>query len=357
MALTGKGIYIWQLHRIAGGNVSAMVDKARDANLTHVIIKIADGNHLYNANLIEPAANAFRAAGVQVWGWAWLWMRDALQEAETAAGRVQALELDGFVINAEDPVKGKIQDAQTYMSALRNRLPDLPIGLSSYRYPQLHRSLPWEAFLTRCNLNLPQMYWVGESPAECLQNSIIQHQAFPFAKPIIPTGASYGEQYGGTYFRAQPAQIVEFLDAVRANHLPAANFWSWDWTEAHGPDLWQAIANYNWPTTPDVAQQFWQALTAGDLDAVAALYHHNAVYITATQTVQGPTHIRAAFAQLLHALPDAEFHQDQLRQENNLRFLHWSATSTAGQIRNGVDSIGIRAGKIQYHSSSYDVTE
>jgi len=72
MTLQGKGMYIWKLHRIAGGNVQAMVDKAKAAGLTHVIIKIADGSSAYNVDLAGPAADAFKAAGLQVWGFAWL---------------------------------------------------------------------------------------------------------------------------------------------------------------------------------------------------------------------------------------------------------------------------------------------
>ncbi len=360
MALVGKGMYVWKLHRIAGGNVQAMVRKALDAGLTHVIIKVADGADPYNVDLAGPATDAFKAAGIQVWGWAWLWMRSPFQEAEVAAHRVNTLGMDGFVVNAEHPTKGKYAEAQVYMETLRERINEVPIGLSSYRYPHLHTTLPWKEFLTPSDLDMPQMYWVGEQPADCVRNSLARHQAFPFARPIIPTGAAYGEQYGNSYFRAQPEEIVEFLNTVRANNLPAANFWSWDWTEAHGPDLWEAIADYDWPVESgepqDVAEQYWRALVQGDLNALASLYHDNAVYVTAGPIAQGPVGIRARIADLLNQLPNAQFNKLDLQAEGSVRFLHWSAASDAGRIENGLDTIGIRAGKIQYHSSSYRLT-
>jgi hypothetical protein len=353
MALAGKGLFIWKLHRIAGGNVQSMVNKAKDAGLTHVIIKIADGASAYNVDLVGPATDAFKAAGIQVWGWAWLWMREPFQEAEIAAHRTKTLGLDGFVINAEHPAKAKVQEAKAYMDTLCDLLPGHLLALSSYRYPHFHTTLPWQEFLSRCDLNMPQMYWVGERPADCVRNSLARHRDFPFAKPIIATGAAYGEQYGNSFFRSEPAEIIEFLDAVRANGLAAANFWSWDWIQAHGPDLWDAIANYDWPdTTPavqDIAEQFWAALTSGDLDALVALYHDNAVFITSGHTCQGPAAIRAQFAELLNSLPDPQFNLEELQAKENVRFLRWSAA----RVRNGLDTIGIRAGKIQYHSSSY----
>jgi hypothetical protein len=282
-------------------------------------------------------------------------MREPFQEAEIAAHRTKALGLDGFVINAEYPAKGNKQEAQAYMDTLRELLPDHSLALSSYRYPQIHTTLPWREFLTQCDLNMPQMYWVGEQPADCVRRSLARHQEFSFAKPIVPTGAAFGEQYGTSFFRSTPSEIAEFLDAVRANGLPAANFWSWDWVEAHGPDLWDAIADYEWPGTippvQDIAERFWLSLATGDLDALIALYHENAVYITAGHTVQGPAAIRARFVELLELSPGAKFHKEKLRMEDNVRFLWWRAD----HVRNGLDTIGIRAGKIQYHSSSYQL--
>ncbi len=357
MVLQGKGMYIWKLHRIAGGNVQSMVERAKSAGLSHVIIKIADGSSAYNVDLAGPAADAFKAAGIQVWGFAWLWMREPFQEAEIAAHRCRALALDGFVINAEHPAKERPQEARAYMTTLRDLIPDIPVALSSYRYPQLHTTLPWQEFLSLCDLNMPQMYWINEQPADCVRNSLARHEAFPFARPVIPTGAAYGEQYGNSYFRARPAEITEFLDAARAHDLPAANFWSWDWAEANAPDLWEAIAEYDWPhTTPqaqDIADQFWAAFTAADLNALAALYHENAVYITAGHTAQGPRSITARFWELLSKLPNALFTLEKLHAEDNVRFLEWSAESDLGQVRHGLDTLGVRSGKIQYHSSSF----
>jgi hypothetical protein len=91
----------------------------------------------------------------------------------------------------------------------------------------------------------------------------------------------------------------------------------------------------------------------GDLDALVSLYHEDAIYVTGRHSAQGPTGIRAQFSELLDMLPEAQFHQEELRRDGSIRFLHWSATSAGSQVRRGRDTIGVRAGKIQYHSSSY----
>lgn len=354
--LFGKGIYIWQLGRIAGGNISKMVDKAQEAGLSHVLIKIADGTQPSNREMLKPATMAFQSAGIQTWGWAWLWLEDPVQEADIAARKCEILGLDGFVIDAEYPAKEKNEQVRVYMDHLCSRLPDLPKALSSYRYPQHHRSLPWEEFLNFCDIDMPQMYWVGESPDTCVQNSIENHRMLPVTKPIIPTGAAYGEQYGRSFFRSEPHEIKMFLDAVRANGLPAANFWSWDWTDMHGPDLWDAIAAYEWPKPEegkDVGKRYWKALVENDLEALVDLYDINAVYITAEFSAQGPTEIRERFKALFSRLPGATYVKDELRSEGTVRYLYWKAESERGRILNGLDTIGVRSGKIQYHASSF----
>jgi hypothetical protein len=360
MTLAGKGIYVWQLNRIARGHVATMASKARDAGLTHVLIKVADGTTPYNSELLPAATEALHGAGIQVWGWSWIWLRAPEDEARVSAELVTELGLDGFVVNAEHPAKGRAGEAELYMAVLRERVGGLPIGLSSYRYPQLHTTLPWETFLSRCDWNLPQMYWIDETPADCFSRSLAQHKALPSARPVVPTGAAYGETYGTLYFRAEAAEITAFLDTVRSAGLAGANFWSWDWTEQYGPDLWQAIAAYEWPAPeddlPDAAERFWEALTAGELETIAALYHDNAVYVSAGRMVQGPEAIREMIAELLERLPQAAFEMEELRVDGNVRFLRWHASSPAGTVEEGLETIGVRAGRIQYHSSTYHIT-
>jgi ketosteroid isomerase-like protein len=360
MTLAGKGIYVWRLNRIARGHVPTMVSKARDAGLAHVLIKVADGTEAYNGELLPSAVEGFHGAGIQVWGWAWIWLREPENEATVAAQLATDLGLDGFIVDAEHPAKGHQAESELYMQVLRDRVGAFPIGLSSYRYPAMHTTLPWETFLSRCDWNLPQMYWIDEVPADCFNRSLAQHMALPAARPVVPTGAAYGETYGNLYFRAEPAEITAFLDAVRGAGLAGANFWSWDWTEMYGPDLWQAIAGYEWPAAvenlPDAAERFWAALTAGDLEAIPALYHDNAVYVSAGQMVQGPEAIQSMIAELLRRLPEATFVLDELRTEGNVRFLRWSASSAAGRVEEGLETIGVRAGRIQYHSSTYHIT-
>src|SRR5574341_428541 len=107
MALEGKGVYIWQLHKCDAGNAGVISHRAQQAGLSHVLIKIADGARAYNVDLAAPVVDALKAAGIQVWGWQFVYGDEPFGEAEIAAHRVKTLSLDGFVVNAELDYKKK----------------------------------------------------------------------------------------------------------------------------------------------------------------------------------------------------------------------------------------------------------
>ena len=97
MALTGKGIYLWQILRVGEGDPAVIANKAANAKLTHVVIKVADGKYgygFYNGKDLVPAVvAALRAKGIQPWGWQYIYGKDPLVEARKAVQRVRSLGL------------------------------------------------------------------------------------------------------------------------------------------------------------------------------------------------------------------------------------------------------------------------
>ncbi|MCL4560717.1 MAG: hypothetical protein M1281_08900, partial [Chloroflexi bacterium] len=160
MTLEGKGFFIWKIPSCEGGSADAIAAAAQASGFTHVIIKIADGTIASNydrglgVDLVPPVAQALRSRGLHVWGWHYVYGSDPLGEARIAIQRIQDLNLEGYVIDAESEYKqsGKATAANKYMNALRNSLPTLPFALSSYRFPSYHRDLPWSVFLEKCDL-------------------------------------------------------------------------------------------------------------------------------------------------------------------------------------------------------------
>lgn len=359
MLVEGKGLYIWKIHRCQNGDPAAIARRAMDAGLTHVLIKIADGRSAYNVDLAERVSDSLKGAGIEVWGWQFVYGDEPFREADIAYHRIKTLGLDGFVVNAENDYLGKFAEAMAYMERLRSRLPDLPIGLSSFRYPHYHPQFPWTEFLTHCDVNMPQVYWVkSNNPAEQLDRCQAQFQAIYPVRPIIPTGAAYAE-YG---WRPTTEEVVEFLRHARKVGFPAVNFWNWDYAGSpEGDDLWHVMAAFKWPVaTParDIALRLFDLLNKGGAAPILPLYRADAVLVTADKVFRGRDEVRGYYVDLLaNRLPAATFRAEIAASEGPYRHVRWDAFGAANgrTVTDGQDTLGLREGLIQFHTSIYRI--
>jgi hypothetical protein len=241
--LSGVGMQVWKVHNVEGGDPAAIVARMQEAGLSYIVLKVADGPSSYNVDLAAPVVEALHEAGLQAWGWQYVYGGDPIAEAEMAIERVTQLGLDGFVVDAENDYLGKYDSAQIYMDALREGLPTLPIGLSSFGLPVYYPDFPWTEFLSQMDVNMPRVYWVESNyPDERLELSIAQFSEIEPRLPIVPTGAAY-EEFG---WRPHPAEITLFTEEANRLGLASVNFWSWDYAGSpQGADLWNAIADLN----------------------------------------------------------------------------------------------------------------
>ena len=57
--LTGKGMYIWKIKNVEGGDGNAASIAALNAGLTHVLIKVLDGPWAYNQRPVYDGSGEF----------------------------------------------------------------------------------------------------------------------------------------------------------------------------------------------------------------------------------------------------------------------------------------------------------
>ena len=362
MALQGKGFLIWKVANAEAGNPQTICNTASSAGLAHVVVKIADGAYSYNIDkstgkdLVIPLVQALRTKNIQAWGWHYIYGDDPQGEANRAIQRVKELNLDGYVIDAEMEFDKRGMDAaaRQFMTTLRNALPNLPIALSSFRFPSYHPTFPWKDFLEKCDLNMPQVYWVdAHNPTAQLDRCIREFQALAPFRPILPTGiACYEKSWYPT-----ESDINEFLNASKGFNLPGANFWDWDECKHQLPKLFDVVSKYSWPTTPstpDIAQTYIAALNSHNPNQVSTLYQSNAVLINASRTIQGIGDIRNWYTNLFQNLiPNGQFTLTGFTGAGSTRHLTWQATSTRGAVPDGNDTIGLVDNKISYHYTSF----
>lgn len=275
--LTGKGWYIWKVRDCEGGQPERIAQVAEDARLSHVLIKIADGAYAYNIapagfeHLINPllklVGRPIRTSGVDLvpamaaalhdhdidpWGWQYVYGQDPVGEAQIAIVSIRALQEDGvplggFVVNAENEYKGRPAAARLYMQTLRREFPNLPIALSSYRYPTLHRDFPFDAFLEFCDIVMPQVYWMqAHNSAEQLERSFAEHQDLKYRRLYFPTLAAF-QQNG---WKPTAGEIQAAMVRAKGMGLPGVNFWEWANTKRYLLDGWEVIRSFAWADTP-----------------------------------------------------------------------------------------------------------
>lgn len=379
MEIKGKGIFIWRIKDCEGGDVTSIADLAQDAGLTHILIKIADGAYSYNydwrnrVDFIPPLVTELRKRGISPWGWHYVRGDSPAAEAKKAVERVNALNLDGYVIDAEHEYKGRYDAATTFMNIVRRDLPNTPIALASYRFPSLHSSLPWRQFLAKCDLNMPQMYWQGASnPRVQLNRCFEEFDKMNNRLPVVPIGAAYTE-HGWT---PKENEIVDFLDETRKLNLTGANFW--EWAQARKVGLWDTIADYAWekktpkppapkppspplpgpPPTPapetDIVYRYIAALNARKPDEVMALFKPDAIHVDPSHTMQGSGEIIGWYARLfVLTAPRATFRLTALAEGKAIRRFSWMATLPSGKVLTGSDVFGLFGGRIGFHSTTY----
>jgi hypothetical protein len=363
MALQGKGFFIWKIPSCEEGQAHLIAALASQARLSYVLIKIADTNYAYNVvngvDLVPAVAAALRARRIQVWGWHYVRGDNPVGEADKAIQRVQELGLDGYVIDAEGEYKepGKAEAARKFMSRLRYGLPDTPVALCSYRFPSYHPQLPWREFLEKCDLNMPQVYWMqAHNPGEQLNRSVGEFQALVPFRPLHPVGAAF-QQSG---WQSTSNEVRDFLDTAKGLNLSSSSFYSWDSSRASLPEVWETIAGYDWeggPPDQDITLQYINALNSHLPDSVINLYLPTAVHVTSARTVQGLTALRVWFQTLFNSLlPNAVFTLTGFSGKANSRHFTWTALSSGGRVDDGKDTFGLQNGRIAYHYSFFSVT-
>ncbi len=247
----GKGLYVWNVIDMPAN----WIDEFLAMGITWIAVKIANGISSSNRrrldcggwvdDILGPFVDQAKVAGMMVLGWQYVYCYTGVVEAEKAAERMKRFDLNGFIIDAEHQCYGKHAQAAQYSMRLRAHLPNTPIGLSTYRFPEVHSRLPYKEFLNICDFNAPQVYWNAGKAGQELAESYEQYLEIKDL-PFIPAGRAY---YGEGFPRPTSEEVVHFLNMAQSIGCPAAFFWSADSLYHRSrplPEIRKAIADYEW---------------------------------------------------------------------------------------------------------------
>ena len=334
--LRGKGFFITNISQCQGGDLQAIAERARLAGLSHVIVKIAEGITPANLstdsqnNPIKTLRSNLAQYGIQLWGWQHVLGNKAFDEGQIAQQRITDLRLAGFVVVAanEYEIPGGATNARHYMHELRHAHPNLPIALSSFRYPSYHKGFPWEAFLSDCNYNMPMVFWVqAHNPHTQLMRSYQEFDSLRPFRAIIPTGPVFSTDT----WRPTLSEIQEFIATAQSLNLPAINFWDWDSTSGELSHLWEPIQNTPWMLTglpQDIVGDYIAALNTHDPQNLSALYAPRAVHVNAQRTLAGRDAIRAWYVDwFAEGRSGLTFEMIHSQGGGNVRHFRWKAAA------------------------------
>jgi hypothetical protein len=244
----GKGFFIWGIKTTEGGDPQKLAQEAKRLGLGHVFLHIHDGylgeeNVFYGADL-TPYIKALNDVGVECWGWGAVYKTTWLSGAKRAIEAFKKHpELIGYGLDAEAPIKGAPTEAENIMKTIRAEMPDIPIGLSSYRFPDLHGDLPFAVFRKYCDFDMPQVYWEQSTLAKMnLVSSYEQYQRMSPKLPYFPTGPIYKVNN----WAPTVAQIQEFLNTCKEFGFEGVNFWVWFQAKRDLPALYEFFGQYKY---------------------------------------------------------------------------------------------------------------
>lgn len=252
----GVGMWLYVPEEIEGGNVDALVARARQVGLTHVYVRTGSskGGFYAQAYMDELLPKA-HAAGIRVYGWDFPYLEDVDADVGRALAAVTYTtpsgdRLDGFAADIETASEGtnlSAEGAAAYSQRLRAAVGETYPLVAVVPRPssQMQRRYPYQAVVPHYDAVAPMTYWLNRQPDTDVANDVGFLSSF--GKPVIPIGQAYdGGPEGGRPGPPPPDEIRRFLAAASQVGAAGASFWSWQHASQAIWDTVQAAPEFRW---------------------------------------------------------------------------------------------------------------
>jgi len=253
---SGKGMWIWTLSSVEGGNASAIAARLASAGVDWVTIKAGDSNLFWTGanELTAGVVSTLHDAGILVFGWQYVYSYDlygvpGVSEADVANQILDIPGIDGLIVDAEDEYKGHSTEATQYMQAIRAEHPGSFVAYAPFPIIDNHTTFPYLEFGEYCDAAMPQAYWgeIGVGPVEMVDSMSAQWEKWhgiwqggghgDSVKPVIPIGQSYD---------VPASEITQFCNAAKSKGYEGMSLYRYGLT----PDpVWAAYGEIDWPST------------------------------------------------------------------------------------------------------------
>lgn len=249
--LAGKGMWIYQMGEIAGGDVETIAEHAVKQGLTHLYVRVGG---LRGLDTLREAASILPVAhrhGLKVIAWYFPYFKDVdidVRRSITAINTtVRGHTFDGFAVDIESANGSKLsgETAGRYSRLLRDAAPSsyliaVPPRPTKYALGYF----PYDETMPHYDAIAPMVYWSRFDPADSVRSAI--RFLSKYGKPIAPIGQTYDMlPEGGPRGNPPPHQIWAFMSESQKLGAPGVSFWSWQHATSSN---WRAIRTYPWTT-------------------------------------------------------------------------------------------------------------
>lgn len=252
----GTSVWIWKLDQAEGGNVEAIIAKAKQAGVSTLFIKSSDGVTSEGSQFSRALVDQLHSADLRVCAWQFIYGGNPLGEAAAAAEAIRA-GADCFVINAEQQYDGRYAQAQQYLAALRGAPGvgnDYPLGFTSIGNTFARPTLPYSVFLGPrggAQVAMPQVDWpAAKRPVGEVSRDVAKGWRI-YGRPMVPLAQIDGD--------ATSADIQQYRAIWEQYGSVGSSYFRW----GVGPaDLWSTLPQPA-PTLDPVGDPDWAMFHSG----------------------------------------------------------------------------------------------
>lgn len=256
----GKGMWLYVPEQIEGGNVDALVARAKAVGLTHVYVRTGSSRMGFYAqdylNRLLPAAHA---NGIRVFAWDFPYLDNWVDDVNRSVAAItyttpDGHRVDGFSADIETRAQGvnvAPDTARAYGAGLRRAVgPNYPLIATVPRpSPQLI-TYPFNEVVESFDAIAPMIYWLNrEAGADALATLTALQR---FQKPLLPVGQAYdGAAEGGRPGVPSGAEIQRFMAVGEEVGATGVSFWSWQHADQQAWDAIRDAPQFRLPAAPD----------------------------------------------------------------------------------------------------------
>jgi hypothetical protein len=254
----GKGMWVYRPQDTEGGDVVAIVARAREVGLGEIYVRTGSSKDgFYAGHFLDALLGPAHRAGLRVYAWDFPYLDDVnadIARADTAITHLTPSgdRVDGFVADIELPSMGvrvTRANAQAYGAGLRATVgAAYPLIACVPRpTPAVEAEYSYADVTANFDAIMPMVYWLNRDPVSDMRRAAAA--LAPLGKPLIPVGQAYdGAIDGGPAGVPSPAAIQAFMaEAARAGAV-GVSFWSWQHADQAAWDTIAAAPQFKTPT-------------------------------------------------------------------------------------------------------------